>query len=189
MTAESLSDEELFSEFQKGNETSFELLVKRYEKRLVGLLFKTTHQMDLAEDVFQETFIKVYQKKHLFDTSRPFRPWLFRIGINCANDHLRSKKNLPPMPDESHFETEDKNMPMPHEILSRAEIGSHIAGAVEKLPELQRQIFWMREHEKMSYQDISDALERPVNTLKSDMRRALGKLKKILAHLSPCLEG
>lgn len=183
MSQSETSDEALFEDFRKGSESAFESLVQRYERPLVYFLTRTTNNHALSEDVFQETFIKVFEKRELYDSGRPFKAWLYRIAINTAYDRLRQRHRSAAFSLDENFDLEDTSAVEPSLQLSRRELAESIDAAVAQLPESQRQVFVMREYEDLSYAEISEILDRPVNTLKSDMRRGLQKLQTLLDSL------
>lgn len=174
------SDEELFASFVNGNENAFETLVKRYHPMLYGYLVRYTGDPGLAEDIFQESFIKVFDKKHLYCPDRPFKPWLFSIAVNTAKDKFRERRHHAGFLDSEVADTALS----PQREASCRELGEMISRAVARLPEIQRQVFILREYEELNYADISTIVERPVNTVKSDMRRALQALRGLLNSLA-----
>jgi RNA polymerase sigma-70 factor (ECF subfamily) len=161
----------------------FEMLLKRYQKPLYGYLIRYTGNPTSAEEIFQETFVKVFEKRHLYQQGRPFKPWLYQIAINTAHDKFRERKFHP-------LQLEEKDEPMakvadaPPQHLHRQEVSQMIAEAVAQLPSTQRQVFILREYENLSYAEISDLVQRPLNTVKSDMHRALQTLRSLLDTLA-----
>src|SRR5438874_13465105 len=87
-----VSDARLVEEVRRGDHSAFEPLVRRYENRLMGVLMRFVRDRDLARDLAQETFLRVYERLDQFDPSRRFGPWLFRIGVNLTLDYLRKRK-------------------------------------------------------------------------------------------------
>lgn len=178
------SDEELFEEFAKGDDSAFEILVERYYSPLFGYLVRYTRSYHLAEEVLQDCFIKVYEKKHLFQQGRNFRPWLYQIAVNTAKDRFREKKMVNLDPEGVELSSTGLAGHDPSFSAECKEVGNMIEAAVHELPEMQKQVFVMREYDKMSYVDIAETLKRPLNTVKSDMRRAVQRLQKALDSLS-----
>ena len=88
-----VENEQLAIETKKGNQKAFETLVKRFQQPIYTLCYRFLGNRADAYDASQETFIRLYQKIHLYDTSQPFKPWLYRMAINICNDHYK-KKNL-----------------------------------------------------------------------------------------------
>src|SRR6476646_9440088 len=87
-----VSDARLVEEVRQGDHSAFEHLVRRYENRLMGVLLRFVRDRELARDLAQETFLRVYERLDQFDPSRRFGPWLFRIGVNLALDYLRKRR-------------------------------------------------------------------------------------------------
>lgn len=177
------SDEELFGAFVNGDNSAFENLVKRYEKKLYGFLVRYTGDANLAEDIFQETFVKVFEKRHLYCPDKPFQPWLYCIATNTAKDKFRERKH------SSSLAEREADTNSPECEVNRKEIGEMISRAISRLPEVQRQVFILREYENLSYADISTIVRRPINTVKSDMRRALNTLRGLLESLASVAGG
>src|SRR5262245_46474233 len=88
----SANDARLVEEVRRGDHGAFEQLVRRYENRLIGVLLRFVRDRELARDLAQETFLRVYERLDQFDPSRRFGPWLFRIGVNLALDYLRKRR-------------------------------------------------------------------------------------------------
>jgi RNA polymerase sigma-70 factor (ECF subfamily) len=177
-----LTDEELFASFLAGNEGMFEALVKRYQKPLYGYLVRYLGNANLAEEVSQETFVKVFEKRHLYQQDRPFKPWLYQIAMNAATDKFRERKHSPVAMDDKAEAI--ANSDSPAIALERREVAQMIAQAVAELPDHQRQVFILREYQYLSYAEISAVVQRPLNTVKSDMHRALQSLRTMLDTLS-----
>lgn len=178
------NDEELFMRFVKNkDQNAFETIVKRYEPILYGYLVRYTGDANLAEDIFQETFVKVFEKCHLYCADRPFKPWLFCIAINTAKDKFRERRSYS-YNVNTHENIVVDNGKSPACEFDTQELKEIISQAVAHLSEVQRQVFILRTYEQLSYVDISDIVQRPLNTVKSDMRRALQSLRGLLNHLA-----
>lgn len=183
-----MTDEELFAAFIDGNDAMFEALLKRYQKPLYAYLVRYTGNSSLAEEIFQETFVKVFEKRHLYQRGRPFKPWLYQIATNTATDKFRERKTQ----SLSLLEHDEPAAPpcSPSENMERKELAQRIAEAVSQLPQAHREVFILREYEKLSYAEIATMVGRPLNTVKSDMHRALQSLRKLLDALADiALEG
>ena len=177
-----LNDEECFDKFIGGDESGFEALVRRYEAPLTNFLVRLTGNRASAEDAFQDAFLRVYEKRHLFKPGLPFKPWLYRIAVNAARDRFRvSRHESGALPEGE--DVLDTSSPSPLREISRREIADRVAVALEQLPAVQKQVFLLREYDDLSYTDISEVLQRPVNTVKSDMRRGLEHLRQLLGSL------
>jgi RNA polymerase sigma-70 factor (ECF subfamily) len=178
-------DKILAEEFLSGNEDAFSELVKKYSDNLYNFIFSLTGDRMMAEDIVQETFVKAWKNMKRFDTSKNFKTWLFTIGKNTAMDFLKKKKATP----FSFFE-KDGN-PNPFEeivdeneladiILTKDETGEELRMGLDKIKDKYRIILKLCYIEDMSLSEISEVLEIPYNTAKSQHARALLSLKKIL---------
>ncbi|WP_372370680.1 RNA polymerase sigma factor [Candidatus Uabimicrobium sp. HlEnr_7] len=176
-----MNDERIFELFICGERAMFGVLMERYQKPLYHYLLRYTGNTTLSEEILQETFVKVFQKCEMYTRGKPFKPWLYKIACNTAKDKLKQKKQQS-LAEKEEPMTKTANSPVHH--LHCKEIGEMIDKAVAKLPPNQKQVFILREYEKMSYVDISIAVERPLNTVKSDMRRALKSLRDLLTSLT-----
>lgn len=176
-----LDDEQLFTTFLDGDESCFAELVERHTGSLFGFLYRYTGNQQLAEDVFQDSFIRIYCKREFFQRGRSFKPWLYRIAINIARDRFRENRRRADL--QEKLAVPEKTTPSPATAATSRETGDLIQAALDRLPQMQRQVFVLRQYEHLSYRDISNVLERPLNTVKSDMRRALQGLRELLATL------
>lgn len=176
------SDEQLFANFLDGDGEGFHDLVRRYEGPLFAYLFRFTGDAGVAEDVFQDAFLKVHRNRGGYDRGMAFKPWLYSIAINTARDWYRHHRHEPRLL-SGDIDVPD-GRPSPDKVLQDAETGERIAAAVARLPEIQRQVFLLRQYEDLPYDVIASMLERPVNTVKSDMHRALQRLRGLLDSLA-----
>ncbi|RJP70834.1 MAG: sigma-70 family RNA polymerase sigma factor [Ignavibacteriales bacterium] len=163
----------------KGNMNSFSFLVKSYKKPLFTYLFRLCGNKDYAEDMLQETLLKVWQNLKKYNEQNKFSSWLFSIAHNVAVDTLRKRKvrnNIIYM-DEIH---EPDNNLNPFTILIAKESGAKISNAINKLPEKQKQVFLLRQHGEMTFKEIAELLKEPINTVLGHMHYAVDKLRKEL---------
>ena len=186
------SDEELVALFLAGGEEAFEALVRRYEKPLVRFLVRYTSDSALAEEIFQETFIRVYNKAASFDQGRVFKTWLYTIAVNLARTEITRMKNRPKAVslDMSLDGADDSGKSLaallpsqekgPDEKASLKEIGLVIRQAVEGLSGRHREVFLLYQYEHLSYQEIAESLGLPLGTVKSQMHYALKYLREKL---------
>lgn len=179
------SDVELLEQFVAGSSEAFGLLLRRYEKSLYAFLVRYTGDMALAEDVFQNTFLQVYQSAGLFDRGKSFKPWLYTIALNKARDALRQKKRQKVTSIDAISSGGDGDMDrsfadvIPSKILSPDEISVNreLSGAVkeliEHLPENLRAVLVMSYFDKLPQKEIAEVLNVPVGTVKSRLHKAL----------------
>ena len=188
-----VSDEKLIAEARTGNQGAFNSLVGRYEKELYGYLRRYVGDATLAEDVFQNTFLKVYEKLHQYEQGRPFRPWLYTIATHQAVDTLRRQNRRKAVSLDRHgssgLESDQSSLAdllvardeSPQDAMSREEQKQALRQAVEELPELYRQVMLLAYYQEMKYKDIAEVLGVPLGTVKSRLHaavnRLMGKLK------------
>jgi len=182
------TDEHLLGRLRAGDRSVFGTLVRRYERELYGYLRRYVGDDDLADDVFQNTFVAVFRKIGQYEPGRAARPWLYAIATNQAIDAMRKRSrqgdrvsDARTAPDEegeprSLFELAAAPGPDPRELADRAEQAERVRAAVAKLPELLRQVVVLAYFQGMKYKDIADVLGIPVGTVKSRLHAATTKL-------------
>lgn len=182
------SDEELLSRFLKGESEAFGLLLRRHERELFGYLRRYLSDNSLAEDVFQTTFLQVYQKASQFDVSRKVRPWLYAIATHQAIDLLRKvgKRNLysldqPPDSDSSSkgslAETIITNEKDPLEGLGLQESRERVQLALDQLPEHLKLVVILTYYQGLKNREVADIMNIPVGTVKSRLHTAMARLQ------------
>jgi RNA polymerase sigma-70 factor (ECF subfamily) len=172
------SDEALMMAYRRGESKAFDELLLRYRTPLFSTLRRLVGDRALAEDLFQETFLRVIQHAGRYDAGRKFSGWVFRIARNLAVDALRQRgvrreEEL----DEEHQDPAGG----PDRALARAEQGEAISRALELLPLEQREVFLMREWAGLSFKEIAEVTESPLNTVLGRMHLAVKKLRACLA--------
>jgi RNA polymerase sigma-70 factor, ECF subfamily len=167
---------------RRGDPDAFDALLARYENRLYRYLLRLSANPTVAEDLFQETWLKVIMRIHRYDERRPFEPWLFSVARNLAIDHLR--KTSPESLDEPSESGETRlarlgaDEPDSLERLLERERRSLLERKLEELPALYREALSLRFEEEMSFEEIAEILAAPVSTVKSRVQRALSTLRK-----------
>lgn len=182
------TDEHLLGRLRAGDRSVFGTLVRRYERELYGYLRRYVGDDDLADDVFQNTFVAVFRKIAQYEPGRAARPWLYAIATNQAIDAMRKRSrqgdraaDARTAPDEEGeprplFELAAAPGPDPGELADRAEQAERVRAAVAKLPELLRQVVVLAYFQGLKYKDIADVLGIPVGTVKSRLHAATTKL-------------
>jgi RNA polymerase sigma-70 factor (ECF subfamily) len=180
-------DKELIEAAQRGDRDAFEEIVRRSQKELFAFLVKVTGRHDAAEDVFQETFIGVFENIARFDVERPFRPWLFTIAANCARDRARRekiRKHVSLDAESASCEEEGSRLidilkaegQDPVEQLSGDERLERLRRALGELPDEHKLPLVLFYHQGFRYEEIAQMLDLPLGTVKSRLNSAVAKL-------------
>jgi RNA polymerase sigma-70 factor (ECF subfamily) len=178
------TDEVLLSEHLAGDPNSFGRLVARYQRELFHFLVRFLGDRALAEDVFQESFLQVYQSAEQFDSSRRFRPWLFTIAANKARDALRSQARRASSPLQANISSGDSesgefidllqaDIPSPSEPMERDEVQKRVQQLVAGMPDNLREILLLSYFHQFPYKQISEMLDIPLGTVKSRLHAAV----------------
>ncbi len=182
------SDEELLALFRQGTSEAFGTLVRRYEGELYGYLRRYLSDNDLAEDVFQNTFVQVYLKLNQFEEGRAFRPWLYAIATNQAIDALRREgrhqairldldgEDARDVDFPQLLELLQNRGPSPLEHLQAEERRQMVRAGVDRLPEFLKQVVILAYYQGLKYLEIAEILAIPVGTVKSRLHTALSRL-------------
>jgi RNA polymerase sigma-70 factor (ECF subfamily) len=173
-------DRQLVERAQRGDKQAFSLLVEKYQRKLARLLSRFVRDQAEVEDVTQEAFIKAYRALPAFRGDSAFYTWLYRIGINTAKNHLMALGRRAPTSTEVDAEEAEgfeegeqlRDINTPESLLLSKEIAETVNATIEKLPEELRKAIQMREIEGMSYEDIAQAMDCPIGTVRSRIFRA-----------------
>ena len=184
MSAE-VTDQQLVARVQKGDSRAFDMLVLKYQHKIMGLISRYVHDSDEVQDVAQEAFIKAYRALPRFRGDSAFYTWLYRIAINTAKNHLVSRSRRPPgsdveIEDAEYIEAGDalRTMETPESALFGAELKAVVEGAIGELPDDLRTAVTLREFDGLSYEDIADVMDCPVGTVRSRIFRAREAIDK-----------
>ncbi|PIU78719.1 MAG: hypothetical protein COS72_01930 [Candidatus Moranbacteria bacterium CG06_land_8_20_14_3_00_43_56] len=168
-----------------GREEVFAKLLEKHLSPVFNFLYRITGSKEVAEDLAQETFVKVWKNLKNFNRNRSFKAWLFTIAKNTTYDYFKKKKEVAfsafvNEEGESIFnEIAGENI-LPDEILHRKDIANELEEILKKLPPHYRAILLLHYKEDFSLHEIAEILGEPYNTIKSRHQRGLGKLKKIV---------
>jgi len=188
------TDQLLVERVQKGDKRAFDLLVGKYQHKIVSLISRYVHDHAEALDVAQEAFIKAYKAIGRFRGDSAFYTWMYRIAINTAKNHLVSQSRRPPSSDvdaqdaeQFQVDTRLKDRGSPEHELLKEEIERTIHDAISELPDDLRVAITLREMEGMSYEDIATTMDCPIGTVRSRIFRAReaidGRLRPLLSNL------
>ena len=185
-------DRELVARVQRGDMAAFDLLVRKYQHRIAGLISRYIADRDEVQDVAQDTFLRAWRAIGNFRGDAQFYTWLHRIAVNTAKNHLVAQNRRPPASDidagaaaqyESGGRLRDNDTP--ERELLRDEIERTVLGVVEALPGELREAITMREVDGLSYEEIALRMDCPIGTVRSRIFRAR---EAIDARLAPLLE-
>lgn len=183
MNPDNQSDEALMDQVVRGDRSSMEILVRRFSIPMLAYLRNFLGDDYIAEEVFQEVFLTVWEKRHQFRKHASFRPWLFAIGANKSREHFRRDRYRSSKGRAEHaLEVEDK-MRSPVDSVVQAEDAQAVKAALNELTEQQRSIVIMRVWSGLSYADIAAALGVREGAIRVGMHRALERLRPTLSRL------
>jgi RNA polymerase sigma-70 factor (ECF subfamily) len=179
----SVSDSKLVSLYKEGNEAAFEKLVNRHRARVFTTIYLIVKDECIAEDILQETFIKVVNtiKSGRYNEEGKFLPWVMRIAHNLSIDHFRKNKRYPTVVMEdgtSVFNTMEFSEDSAESLQIRKDTHTLLKQLIKELPEAQRQVLTMRHYMDMSFKEIAEATGVSINTALGRMRYALINLRK-----------
>ncbi len=180
LTTERNIDQLLVDRAQHGDKKAFELLVVKYQRKLMRLISRLIRDQAEAEDVVQEAFIKAYRALPQFRGDSAFYTWLYRIGINTAKNYLVTQGRRAPTSTEADVEEAEtfddgeqlRDINTPESMLATKQIAETVNLAMEVLPEELRIAITLREIEGLSYEDIAEAMHCPIGTVRSRIFRA-----------------
>jgi len=182
------TDQQLVDQVFKGNKHAFDLLVLRYQHRILALVSRFIRDQSEVEDVCQEAFIKAYRALPKFRGESAFYTWLYRIAINTAKNHMVTKGRRPPGTDVDLGDADLAELPAelvdngsPEDKLSSNELHLLINNAIEGLPEDLRTAFTLREFGGLSYEEITQIMDCPVGTVRSRIFRAREALDAVIS--------
>ena len=177
--SEAQVDQLLVERVQKGDKRAFDLLINKYQHRIISLVSRYVSDPADAMDVAQEAFIKAYRAIDRFRGDSAFYTWLYRIAINTAKNWLVARKRRPPASDIDAADAEQydidsrlKERGTPENELMREEIERTVFDTISSLPEDLRTAIMLREMEGMSYEDIAVSMDCPIGTVRSRIFRA-----------------
>jgi len=184
----SYKDEELILQFQQGNENAFVELVDRYKNKLINFTFNYLGDRDLAEDIVQETMLKLYEKRHYYKPIAKFSTWIYTIARNQANTELRKRKRrnisfLSQMTKNGKDFDLDSKAPDLIDEFHNTYLAQRINKAIQLLPEHFREVIVLRDIQGLTYEDIGSVMDAPLGTIKSRINRARIQLQAELHDL------
>ncbi|SFZ91698.1 RNA polymerase sigma-70 factor, ECF subfamily [Flaviramulus basaltis] len=185
MQNEIISDATLVSNYIKGDEGALETLIIRHKQKIYSFIYSKVYDRDLAEDIFQDTFIKVIRtlKRGAYNEEGKFLPWVMRISHNLVIDYFRKNNRMPKFDNAGEFSIfsvlSDTSLNAEKSII-KEQVENDVRRLVDELPEDQKEVLLMRIYNDMSFKEISDRTGVSINTALGRMRYALINLRKII---------
>ena len=180
------TDAELVADYISGDESALLLLIERHVRPVYNFIYRFTGNRQDTDDITQEGFVKMWKKINTYKPDKKIRTWLFSIARNASIDWLRKKKNFV----FSDFEREDENdsfienltdpTPLPEELIEQAEKTNLLSHVLMQLPPFYREVLLLKYYQHFTFEEISKILEKSMNTVKSQHRRGLLLLLKLL---------
>lgn len=184
------TDQKLVERVQKGDNGAFDLLVLKYQHKIVNLVMRYVRDPELAQDITQEAFIKAYRALPRFRGDSAFYTWMYRIAVNTAKNHLAAQRRRPvdieldlQDPEQYELHARLKETDTPEGVTLSNELLATVERAIAALPEDLRTAIVLRELEGMSYEEIAQTMECPVGTVRSRIFRARDAIGKKIGSL------
>ena len=180
-----IPDAVLVKDYIAGDENALAILIKRHQSKIYGFIYSKVSDRDIADDIFQDTFIKVIRtlKLNSYNEEGKFLPWVMRISHNLIVDHFRKNKKMP-----MHRETEEfsifsimtDNSPNIENRIITEQVENDLLRLIEELPDDQKEVLQMRIYQDLSFKEIADNTGVSINTALGRMRYALMNLRKVI---------
>lgn len=188
ITLNDYTDEQLIKAFQNGELKAYKLLISRFKDPLMNYIYNFVNDVQVAEDVLQETFLRLYKNKHYYKEIAKFSTWIYTIAGNLARTELRKNKRHRLFSINSYM-GEDKDYELesggqsPEEKTYSDMLQDEVKRAIQKLPDSFKDAVLLRDVQGLDYEEISEILETPLGTVKSRINRGRARLAKMLKHL------
>lgn len=180
-----IPDALLVQDYVAGNEDALATLIKRHESKIYGFIYSKVSDRDVANDIFQDTFIKVIKtlKSNSYNEEGKFLPWVMRISHNLVIDFFRKNKKMPMYRETEEFSVfsimTDDSLTIENQLIAD-QVELDIQKLIEELPEDQKEVLIMRMYKDMSFKEISEITGVSINTSLGRMRYALMNLRKVI---------
>ena len=180
-----IEDSVLVKQYIGGKEKALEVLINRHNQKIISFIYSKVRDRDVAEDIFQDTFIKVIKtlKRGSYSEEGKFLPWVMRIAHNLIIDHFRKNKRMPKFEGSEDFNIfsviKDDKLNIEKQMI-KDQIDSDLTYLIDELPDDQREVLIMRIYKDMSFKEIAENTDVSINTALGRMRYALINLRKIV---------
>ena len=174
------TDEELVVAFQSGDIPAFDQLVRRWDRKIQGVIYRIVGNHDEARDVSQEAFLKAYRALGTFKQEARFSSWLYQIAINATRDRLRRRRRRNDLSLDDVEEREPSLRdagPSALDLIESSDLSRVVAAAMAALPEEQREVVILKEYEGLTFPEIAETLDVPLSTVKTRLYRGLVQLR------------
>jgi RNA polymerase sigma-70 factor (ECF subfamily) len=174
MGLEQLSDQKLMAELQDGNQAALEVLVERYKSRLYNTIYRMVLNKESAEDILQETFLRVYRERKSYNPIYCFSTWVYTIALNLTKNEMKRKSRW------RFFGLEPNQNQAVAVAGSNGHLNFLLEKAINRLPDRYKMVFVLRDISQLSYEEIAESLRIPLGTVKSRVNRARLMLQEAL---------
>jgi RNA polymerase sigma-70 factor (ECF subfamily) len=180
------SDEELVARAKAGDTDSFNQLVRRWERPIFALAYRTLGREEDARDVTQETFLRAFRALPGFKGDAKFSSWLYRIALNLCRDAMRRDRRAPVVAVPEGLELSDlapepQDTASVEDLAARSELSAAVAEALKQLPSEQRTAIILKEYHGLTFQEVAEAMSCPLSTAKTRLYQGLMQLRRLLA--------
>ena len=188
-----LEDHDLVAQYRSGNEQAFEVLIRRHQKRIFLQIYSKVQDADVADDLFQETFIKIIRslRKDNYEEKGKFLPWAIRVANNTTLDHFRResrRKEFRPSGEFTVFDTYGEVDQSYEQEVIEAQINEDLYKLIKFLPEDQRKVLELRIFCNYSFKEIAEETDVSINTALGRMRYAVSNMQKLMVKHNISLE-
>jgi RNA polymerase sigma-70 factor (ECF subfamily) len=175
------TDEELVAAFQAGDATAFDQLVRRWDRRIHGAIYRVVGADEDARDLCQEAFLKAYRGLGTFKREARFSSWLYQIALNVCRDRMRRRRGRTAVSLEEIEGSAEGGLrapdPGPLEIALSRDLRRAVARAMEELTPEEREVIVLKEYQGLTFPEIAETLSVPLSTVKTRLYRGLGQLR------------
>jgi len=175
------TDEDLVVAFQSGKIPAFDQLVRRWDRKIQGVIYRIVGNHDEARDLSQEAFLKAYRALGTFKQEARFSSWLYQIAVNATRDRLRRRRRRTDLSLDDVEEKAENALraggPSALDLMESSDLSRAVAAAMAALPEEQREVVILKEYEGLTFPEIAETLDVPLSTVKTRLYRGLGQLR------------
>lgn len=175
------SDEDLVEAFQSGDVSAFDQLVRRWDRKIQGVVYRLVGNHEEARDLSQEAFLKAYRALGTFKKEARFSSWLYQIALNATRDRLRRRRRYHDVSLDDVEERPEASLrdgrPSAFELIESSDLSRMVAAAMAGLPDEQREVLILKEYEGLTFPEIAETLDVPLSTVKTRLYRGLVQLR------------